>query len=216
MSSLKKAWSRYLWREVAKNLNNPTVSAIVEECKHICRGVFPHRENKTLIFKDGQTALWKNLTKEEKNRWNNALAGWGWLKEHNEPIFWNKDTERDIARLGIWVWTRNMDGAMPKVLAAGALKRRDFLEEQVLFLNNHDVWRKIGAQGLTTVERLDRADELLLNAKGEHEIINQWLNAEKELRWKNENIRKLEVWFNKHPAIPPATRELWINSWKRT
>lgn len=216
MPKIQRAWSKKLWRAIAKGLVNPTVNTIIEECKIICRGVFPHRSGGTLVFKDGQTALWQDLTIEERQRWSQAVAGWGWLSVENKPIRWSKETEMRIARLGIWVWTRDMDGPLPKILAMGAQARKEKLEELQLVLNNNGIWQKLGAHGLTMQERLDVIDQLEAKAGPSAHLVRQWADIELELRWKQTTVPKLEKWFLRHPAIPPETRELWLDAWKRS
>lgn len=215
MPKIQKAWSSRLWREIAKGLKKPTVSSIIEEFKIICRGVFPHRAGGTLVLKDGQTAFWRGLSPEERIRWAQALAGWGWLTNEHTPLEWTRESEIRIVRLGIWVWTRDMDGALPTLLAKGARERRDDLIQQQEMLALHGVWRTIGANGLTDESKLDQIDQLAEAAGDDKDIVVQWGNIENELRWKDATQPKLEKWFERHPAIPPAIRMLWLDAWKR-
>lgn len=216
MPTQLKAWSPRLWQEIGRNTPVPTISTMVEECKILCRAVFPHRAEGSLIVKNAGQAFWSGLSPAETLRWRQALTGWGWLSTTGKPLDWLPETEIALVRLGIWVWTRSTDGALPKVMSRGAVTRRDSLMKKRYELDQHPVWKKLGVDELPARLRIEQAGALLAGSAEEDRVaIKGWVDIERELQWKHEVVPKVERWLTKHPAIPPTTGALWLDAWRR-
>lgn len=213
MSKKHMAWPTSLWAAIGREMEAPAVPLIIDECRTLYKAVFPHQVSARLAVTEGGRAYWKDVTDSDALLWNIALTGWGCSAKNTGAIAWSDETAALVTRVGLWVWSRAPDGALPVVLAASSTKRRVRLLAEQAKLEEHPIWGSHISGGTLPDHRRMLAEAIPTTTARETQVIQLWCRIYDELKWKSDTVPKLTKWFEKRPVIPPHTRQLWLDAW---
>jgi hypothetical protein len=207
------AWTVKLWGEIGRELESPSVPAIVDEYRVLYKAVFPHMSSAKLSISNGGAGYWIDITKSDALRWEYALTGWGCSQNDDQVLPWSEDMKILLARVGLWVWSRAPDSALQTVMAVRAERRKKLLIAKISMLNAHPVWRVDGISLLPDNKRRIIIDTVPAATLHDMQIIKNWCDAYDELEWKASTVKRLDIWFKKRPVLSVDTKKLWLDAW---